>query len=298
VERVAVDVLSDDQSQLEIAAEFRTDGVAVTVGAKLPVRRRSALADVVFERKAVTSDDLESDPLMSEYRDWIRERKLHSGAFLPLVVENRVIGMLSVNTTSATRSFSADEVNVFETVANQIAIAVRNARLYGRAKDRANEDSLTGLSNHRYLQERLENEIARAGRAERPLAIVLLDLNNFKSFNDNFGHQAGDEVLRFVANAVTSCLRTTDLAGRYGGDEFLVILPQADEGGARLLLSRLRRKVEQRNDAGFPPIPIEMSAGIAVYPREADNKADLVAVADRAMYADKKRSTPASSSAR
>jgi|GEM_PF-1708011 len=298
VERVAVDILSDDQEQLEIAAEFRTDGVAVTVGAKLPVRRRSALAEVVFERRAVSSDDLEIDPRLHDYRDWIRERRLRSGAFLPLVVENRVIGMLSVNATSAPRVFSADEVNVFETVANQIAIGVRNARLYGRAKDRANEDSLTGLSNHRYLQERLDNEIARAERAGLPLAIVLLDLNNFKSFNDNFGHQAGDEVLRFVANAVTSCLRTTDVAGRYGGDEFLVILPQADEGGARLLLSRLRRKVEQRNDAGFPPIPIEMSAGIAVYPREADNKADLVATADRAMYADKKRGTSASSTAR
>jgi len=297
-ERVAVDILSDDQTQLETAAEYRTDGVPVTVGAKLPVRRRSALSEVIFERRSIACDDLESDPLMHDYRDWITEHCLRSAAFLPLVVESRVIGMLSVNATTTPRSFSADELNVFETVANQIAIGVRNARLYGRAKDRANEDSLTGLSNHRYLQERLDQEIARAARAGHPLAIVLLDLNNFKNFNDNFGHQAGDEVLRFVANAVTSCLRTTDIAGRYGGDEFLVILPQADEGGARLLLSRLRRKVEQRNDAGFPPIPIEMSAGIAVYPREGDNKADLVATADRAMYADKKRHTAATSSAR
>jgi diguanylate cyclase (GGDEF)-like protein len=298
VERVAVDILSDDQSRLEIAAEYRTDGVPVTVGAKLPVRRRSALADVIFERRAVASDDLANDPLMHDYRDWIVERRLQSGAFLPLVVEGRVIGMLAVNATSARRAFSSEELSVFETVANQIAIGIRNARLYGRAKDRANEDSLTGLSNHRYLQERLDHEIARAERAGHPLAIVLLDLNNFKSFNDNFGHQAGDEVLRFVANAVTSCLRTTDIAGRYGGDEFLVILPQADDGGARLLLSRLRRKVEQRNDSGFPPIPIEMSAGIAIYPREGDNKADLVAAADRAMYADKKRGFPAATPAR
>ena len=298
VERVAVDILSDDQTRLEIAAEYRTDGVPVTVGAKLPVRRRSALADVIFERRAFASDDLANDPLMHDYRDWIGERRLQSGAFLPLVVEGRVIGMLAVNATSARRAFAPEELSVFETVANQIAIGIRNARLYGRAKDRANEDSLTGLSNHRYLQERLDHEIARAERAGHPLAIVLLDLNNFKSFNDNFGHQAGDEVLRFVANAVTSCLRTTDIAGRYGGDEFLVILPQADDGGARLLLSRLRRKVEQRNDSGFPPVPIEMSAGIAIYPREGDNKADLVAAADRAMYADKKRGFPAGTPAR
>jgi diguanylate cyclase (GGDEF)-like protein len=293
-----VDVLADDQSRLEIAAEYRTDDLPVTVGAKLPVRRRSALSEVIFERRAIAIADLATDPLMHDYRDWIGERRLRSGAFLPLVVEGRVIGMLSVNATSEPRTFSVEELSVFETVANQIAIGIRNARLYGRAKDRANEDSLTGLSNHRYLQERLDHEIARAERAGHPLGIVLLDLNNFKNFNDNFGHQAGDEVLRFVANAVTSCLRTTDIAGRYGGDEFLVILPQADEGGARLLLSRLRRKVEQRNDSGFPPIPIEMSAGIAIYPREGDNKADLVAAADRAMYADKKRHAPAGTSAR
>jgi diguanylate cyclase (GGDEF)-like protein len=299
MERVAVGILSDDQSHLEIAVEYRSDGVPVTVGAKLPVRRRSALAEVVFERRIVSADDLQNDPVMRDCRDWINERHLVSGAILPLIVESRVIGTLSVNTTTAARLLTADELGVLETAANQIAVGIRNARLYGRAKERANEDSLTGLFNHRYLQERLDNELARAERGSQPLAIVLFDLNNFKSFNDNFGHQAGDEVLRFVATALTSCLRTTDIAGRYGGDEFLVILPQADEGGARLLLSRLHNKIERR-DAGFPPIPIQMSAGIAVYPRDGHDAAELVTQADKGMYADKKRhgSTPAGFTAR
>ncbi|HKW45456.1 MAG TPA: GAF domain-containing protein, partial [Candidatus Eremiobacteraceae bacterium] len=120
VERVAVDVVSDDQARLEIAAEYRTDDLPVTVGARLPVRRRSALSEVLMERHAFASHDLANDPLMHDYRDWIAERRLRSGAFLPLVVEGRVIGMLSVNATSAPRSFSADELSVFEIVANQI----------------------------------------------------------------------------------------------------------------------------------------------------------------------------------
>ncbi len=288
MERVAVGILSDDQSQLEIAAEYRSDGIPVTVGAKIPVRRRSALAEVVFERRIVAADDYQTDPVMRDCRDWINERHLRSGAIVPLIVESRVIGTLSVNATTTTRLLSADELGVVETAANQIAVGIRNARLYGRAKERANEDSLTGLFNHRFLQERLDSEVARAERATQSLAIVLFDLNNFKIFNDNFGHQAGDEVLRFVATALTSCLRTTDIAGRYGGDEFLVILPQADEGGARLLLSRLHNKIERR-DAGFPPIPIEMSAGIAVYPRDGYDSSGLIARADQGMYADKKR---------
>jgi diguanylate cyclase (GGDEF)-like protein len=184
---------------------------------------------------------------------------------------------------------------VLETVANQIALGVRNARLYGRAKDRANEDSLTGLFNHRFLHERLEYELMRAGRANQPLAIALFDLNNFKTFNDTYGHQAGDEVLRVVATTLGMCLRGTDVAGRYGGDEFLVILPQADEPGARMLLNRVKRRLEEQANAGFPPIRIQLAAGIAVYPRDGNNKRDLIASADRAMYAEKRAAISAAS---
>src|SRR4029077_10134956 len=134
----------------------------------------------------------------------------------PLVAGGRVIGTLSVNSSTEPRHFTADEVAVLETVANQLALGVRHARLYARAKDRANEDSLTGLYNHRYLHERLEYELLRTKRASQPLAIALFDLNNFKMFNDNFGHQAGDEVLRVVGTTLDLSLRGTDIAGRYG----------------------------------------------------------------------------------
>jgi diguanylate cyclase (GGDEF)-like protein len=293
-DRCSVGILDEDQTRIEIAAEFRADGHPTTIGARLPLGGGSILTRVVTERRTITADDVLADPRFADVRAEMHELRIRGTIVAPLVAGGRVIGTLSVNSSTEPRHFTADEVAVLETVANQLALGVRNARLYGRAKDRANEDSLTGLYNHRYLHERLEYELLRTKRASHPLAIALFDLNNFKMFNDNFGHQAGDEVLRVMATTLGMCLRGTDIAGRYGGDEFLVILPQADEPGAQLLLNRVKRKLEEQAKAGFPPVPIELAAGIAVYPRDGTNKRDLIAFADQAMYAEKRKSVPQS----
>ena len=95
-------------------------------------------------------------------------------------------------------------------------------------------------------------------------------------------------MLRVVATTLGMCLRGTDIAGRYGGDEFLVILPQADEPGAQMLLNRVKRKLEEQSKAGFPPVPIELAAGIAVFPRDGQNKRDLITHADQTMYVEKR----------
>lgn len=287
-DRCSVGILDEDQSRIEIAAEYRCDGHPTTVGAKLPLATGSILTRIVTERRTISTDDALADPRFADVLSEMRELGVRGTVVVPLIAGGRVIGTLSVNSSGEPRHFTADDVAVLETVANQLALGVRNARLYGRAKDRANEDSLTGLYNHRYLHERLEYELLRAKRSKQPLAIALFDLNNFKMFNDTFGHQAGDEVLRVVATTLGLCLRGTDIAGRYGGDEFLVILPQADEPGAQMLLNRVKRKLAEQASAGFPPVPIELSAGIAVFPRDGQNKRDLIGFADQAMYAEKR----------
>jgi diguanylate cyclase (GGDEF)-like protein len=243
---------------------------------------------IIVDRRTMSTDDVLVDTRFSDVRSEMVEMHVRGVVIVPLIAGGRVIGTLTVNSSGEPRHFTEDEIGVLETVANQLALGVRNARLYGRAKDRANEDSLTGLFNHRYLHERLDYELLRAKRANQPLAIALFDLNNFKMFNDNFGHQAGDEVLRVVATTLGLCLRGTDIAGRYGGDEFLVILPQADEPGARMLLNRVKRKLEEQAKAGFPPVPIELAAGFAVFPRDGHNKRDLITHADQSMYAEKR----------
>ncbi len=288
-ERCVINLYNEEQTDTEVVADHWTLGTLSAVGARFPIKGDSPALRMLRQRQAFASEDAATDTRLDGNRQEILELGLRGCAIAAIASEGQVLGTLIVGQTSGPRTFSQEQLGVLETIATQLALGVRNARLYGRARERANEDSLTGLFNHRYLHGRLDQEIVRSERTGQPLAVTLFDLNNFKAFNDNYGHQAGDEVLRFMATILHQCLRATDIAGRYGGDEFLVILPQSDEHGARLLLDRVRRKIEEQAGAGFLPIPIGLSAGIAVYPRDGANKQELIARADAAMYADKRK---------
>lgn len=290
-ERCLISLYNEQHTESEIAADYWTQPGPTVVGARFALKRDSGILHLLLQQRSVATPDAQADERFDGSRQEFLEQRLRGCAAAAIMSEGQLLGSIIVGSTMDSRTFSPEQLGVLETIATQLALGVRNARLYERARERANEDSLTGLFNHRYLHGRLEQELMRAGRSTQPLAIVLFDLNNFKAFNDNFGHQAGDEVLRFMATILTRSLRATDIAGRYGGDEFLVILPQSDEQGARLLLDRVRQRIGEQAEAGFLPIPIELSAGIAVYPRDGDNKRDLVARADAAMYADKRRRT-------
>ena len=290
VERCVISLYNEEQNESEVVGDLWTAGAVSSVGARFPVRNDSAVLRLLRQRQVFPSVDATQDQRFDGNRLEMLELGFRGCAVAAIASEGQILGTLMVGQTSEPRTFSEEQLSVIETVATQLALGVRNARLYGRARERANEDSLTGLFNHRYLHGRLEQELLRSERTAQPLAVVLFDLNNFKAFNDNYGHQAGDEVLRFMATILHMSLRATDIAGRYGGDEFLVILPQSDEHGAQLLLDRVRRKIEEQAGSGFLPIPIGISAGIAVFPRDGENKRDLIARADSAMYADKRRS--------
>ncbi len=289
VERCVISLYNEEQSESEVVADYWSAGTSAAVGAHFTVRSDSAVLRLLRQRQAFDSADAASDTRFDGNRQEMLELGMRGCAIGAIASEGQILGTLIVGQTSEPRTFSQEQLGVVETVATQLALGVRNARLYGRARERANEDSLTGLFNHRYLHGRLEQELLRSERTAQPLAVVLFDLDNFKAFNDNYGHQSGDEVLRFMATVLHQSLRATDIAGRYGGDEFLVILPQSDEHGAQLLLDRVRRKIDEQAGSGFLPIPIAISAGIAVYPRDGAKKTELIARADAAMYADKRK---------
>ena len=157
-----------------------------------------------------------------------------------------------------------------------------------RAEIDAITDSLTGLYNHRYLHERLSEELHRARELQRPLSVLFCDLDHFKGYNDSNGHSAGDAVLREVAHVIEQSVRNIDVAGRYGGEEFVVLLVETERETALAVAERIRERIRA---AGFTAngVPLTVSIGVAGYPDDADRREDLLNKADWAMYLAKRR---------
>jgi two-component system cell cycle response regulator len=158
-----------------------------------------------------------------------------------------------------------------------------------RIEAAANSDGLTGLYNHRYFQERLEQELARARNHDESLALLFCDLDHFKLYNDTVGHQAGDEALRSMAKVLHQELRRVDIAARYGGEEFAVILPDTGREGALEVAERIRRAVESGRETAPRGLPLTVSIGVAVCPADAADAAEIVDRADWAMYRAKRK---------
>jgi diguanylate cyclase (GGDEF)-like protein len=175
-------------------------------------------------------------------------------------------------------------------MANEAAMALENARLYEDARKLADRDPLTGFYNHRFLHERLGEEVVRAQRGRRPLSVLMLDLDDFKLVNDTFGHLFGDRVLTWTAELIRSTLRASDIPARYGGDEFAIILPETDSDDAHRAAERILEAFRDRPFIGEHrgPVPIAASIGVSTYPSDGRTPTDLIAAADRALYSVKR----------
>jgi diguanylate cyclase (GGDEF)-like protein len=204
---------------------------------------------------------------------------------LPLVAKGASIGLVELFSRG---EFVADpeRLELAQTMANEAAMALENARLYEDARKLADRDPLTGFYNHRFLHERLGEEVVRAQRGRRPLSVLMLDLDDFKLVNDTFGHLFGDRVLTWAAELIRSSLRVSDLAARYGGDEFAVILPDTDAADAEVVAERILEAFRDRPYIGEQrgPVPIAASIGRASSPADGRSPIELIAAADRALY--------------
>jgi len=168
----------------------------------------------------------------------------------------------------------------------EAAPVIANRRNLVLAEMRAATDALTGLANARAVHETLKRMVAQSLRTLKPLAAVLFDLDHFKQVNDVYGHGKGDEVLAAMADAARSGIREADFVGRYGGEEFLILLPDTPLEGAEVLGEKLREEVS-RISVGGVDRPITASFGIAVFPEDGPDAETLVRMADRALYAAK-----------
>ena len=159
-----------------------------------------------------------------------------------------------------------------------------------KAEQRANIDGVTGIYNHRYFQERLSSEIERASRYGRTLSVVMLDLDHFKAFNDNWGHQEGDKLLKWFARVCADCVRNMDVLARYGGEEFVVILPETGAKEALAVAERIRQTTDKQSVVEFGKNRgVTVSAGVATFPDHAQTRHALILSADAALYSAKQR---------
>ena len=208
-----------------------------------------------------------------------------SGAAAPLHSAGVISGVLEI-LSPRQLAFSPNDGLVLQTLADLVGVAVNNWRLYRRMEELAMVDELTGLLNRRTLLERLAGEWERAQRYQRPLALVLLDIDYFKRVNDHYGHAVGDEVLLSIARVITRSVRGVDSAGRLGGDEFLLILPETGPAGAMQVANRLSQSGRELVvPSSAPPETISLSVGVADWPATAAPDAtELLHLADRALY--------------
>ncbi|HEY3578445.1 MAG TPA: diguanylate cyclase [Gaiellaceae bacterium] len=198
---------------------------------------------------------------------------------LPLTAAGEQFGTLEL----VGDSFSKEQRMNAASLAAHAVVALENARLHGMVERQALVDGLTGLSNRRAASDALHAEAARAERLETPLSVVLADIDAFKDVNDVHGHAVGDEVLRAFADVLRETLRDSDVAGRWGGEEFLLLLPGADEEGAAQLADRVRVGLASRSIPSVPDLRVTASFGVAEYAGET-NTEQLVAAADGALY--------------
>jgi two-component system, cell cycle response regulator len=205
---------------------------------------------------------------------------------VPLKSSGQVIGVLDLFGSELPGGFDDRDVTTIRAFASQATVAVDNVRVHEEAQRLSITDGLTGLWNYRYFTMTLTKEIERAQRFGRPMAVLMLDLDHFKSVNDSYGHQRGDAVLIEVAARVRAEARDVDTVARYGGEEIVVVLPETDHAGAEQLAERICTAVRRKpfGEPGLPPIHLTISAGVAVHPEHGTSASALLRNADQALY--------------
>jgi diguanylate cyclase (GGDEF)-like protein len=233
------------------------------------------------ERQLFAAPESDVDAIAVSFRYRTGDSQLRSALAVPLVAETGTVGFVAVYTRDRTADLDEDVGSDVRRLAAQAGPAVGNALRYREARRLADLDALTGLHNRRYFHETLSRECARAQRYGRRLALVLLDLDDFKSVNERIGHLAGDAVLAEAASRIRAVVRTADVACRVGGDEFGVILPEAGIGQAEQLYRRIETSISGRPFANVAQLNV--SAGVAEL-QESDDASTLFERADAALY--------------
>jgi diguanylate cyclase (GGDEF)-like protein len=226
--------------------------------------------------------DVESDERFQRRN----HERYYTSSFIsaPLVHMGAVRGVVNVNNKRSRDEFYEVDLNLLEALAGHASAALANAHRYEALLERAQRDSLTGLSNHGHMWSTLQVEFERADRHDRALSLVMIDIDHFKAFNDRFGHLAGDEALCTVSRVLEANSRAHDVVARYGGEEFAVILPETDVEGAQQYAEKMRQAVETARFEPGARQRLSVSAGVATSGGDMRMPQDLVVRADERLY--------------
>lgn len=287
-ERGSLMVLDRETDALLLEAR---KGVIDGLTEKMRIPKGEGIAGQVATRgEPLLVQDLECDPrVLQKNRGHYKTRSFLS---VPLKIGDRTIGVLNLSDKISGEVFTEDDLQLIQSFATHAVVVLERNVLYGQTEELKKlsiTDPLTGLLNRRYFQERLEEEIARSQRHGRSLSLMMLDIDGFKTYNDTFGHPSGDRLLKLVSDAIMSSVRSMDIVARYGGDEFLVLLPETEPARAAHIAERIRMEVA---DVALAPgstpargiVAVTVSIGIASYPRNGGTLEQVIEQVDRALY--------------
>jgi len=240
--------------------------------------------------QSIISNDAANDRRLDPFHKILKSGFTVQSLFIiPITYEQKLQGLLVGYKCEARANWSRINETFMKSVVDQVAVGVVNARLYATVQRQATTDGLTGLFNHRTGQEKLADQLKQAERYQRRLSVIMLDVDHFKSINDTYGHPAGDSVLKAVARLIRNNCRDVDIPVRYGGEEFLLVLPEVTQDGATVVAERIRvaLKGEMIKHEDLE-IAITGSLGVACFPDDADSQQNLLDLADKSLYLSKR----------
>jgi diguanylate cyclase (GGDEF)-like protein len=284
-ERASLLVLNESSNELVLKA---ATGLATDSADVRPLRVGEGVSGKVIDSgKPLVVTDLRLHGLKASPT---RKYKTNSFISYPIIIGGRKVGVLNVTDKSGGRTFDEVDLSLLDIIGPQVALALERAEWQERATEfqlMSITDPLTALTNRRYLEERLMEELNRSKRYDYPMSFLMIDIDDFKAYNDKNGHQAGDLALQITAHCLKSALRSADVASRYGGEEFCILLPQTGVAEAGAIADRIRQRV---TTADFPhgktqPLGrVTVSIGVSTFSPIVNTAENIIAAADRALY--------------